>query len=177
MKKFNLVLLFVSFSISLSSVAFANSDHKMPIVEMPKSFDTLKSLVGTWEGSSDMGDGKQTPVVVVYELTSGGTAISEKLMPGTPHEMVSIYHKEGKSLGMTHFCALGNQPHMKLKKAESNRMAFEMAGTSGISSSKEPHMHALTLTMADSDSLKQEWVHFAGGKKGMTAVFEYKRKK
>lgn len=171
-----LLLITVANCLALTD-AMASPDHNHPPVAMPKEFDSVKQLVGTWEGTGNMGDGKEQPVTVVYELTSGGTAVTEKLMPGTPMEMVSVYHKEGKSLGMTHYCAMGNQPHLKLKSAEPKSVVFEMVGTAGITSAKEPHMHAVTLTMADADSLKQEWVSFEGGKKKMTAVFTYKRKK
>src|SRR5262245_41123125 len=91
------------------SVAQAGTDHEHPPVVMPKEFDALKKLVGTWEGHIKMGD-KDMPVTLSYELTSGGTVIMEKTMVGTPHEMVSMYHKNGKALAMTHYCALGNQP-------------------------------------------------------------------
>jgi hypothetical protein len=165
--------------IALSLISgLASMAHDMPKVEMPKEFDALKGLVGTWEGTSQHKAGApEEKVTTVYELTSGGTAVVEKLMPGTPHEMVSVYHKEGKTLAMTHYCALGNQPHMVLKKATTETMSFEMTRTAGVSSMKEPHMHAVTLTMSDADTLKQEWTHFEKGKKSGTAVFTLTRKK
>ena len=161
--------------ILISQVALAHPNHEAP--PMPKEFDTLKGLVGTWEGKAKMGGDKEELVKVVYELTSGGTAIVEKLMPGTPNEMVTVYHKDGKTLGMTHYCALGNQPHMMLKKADASTMVFEMTKVQGISSIKEPHMHAVTLTMPDKDTLNQEWTHFSDGKKSMTVHLSFKRKK
>jgi len=162
-------------ALTFAPSAFAGMTHPAPT--MPKSFDALKNLVGTWEGSSKMGD-KVENVTVTYELTSGGTVIMERLMPGTPHEMVSVYHKEGKSLGMTHYCALGNQPHMKLKNSDATTMSFEMDMKTpvGITSPNEPHMHALKLTMADANSLNQEWTHYMNGKAGQSVVFAYKRK-
>jgi hypothetical protein len=153
--------------------AFAHEDHAMP--QMPKEFDTMKHLVGTWEGMNKMGD-KEENVKVVYEPTSGGTAIAERMDPGTPHEMLTVYHKEGKSLGMTHYCAMGNQPHMHLKKSDSGSLVFEMTKPEGVSSMKEDHMHALTLTMVDADTLKQEWTNMKDGKKGETVTFTLKRK-
>ena len=157
----------------LSQSALAHEDHQAPV--MPKEFDTVKALVGTWQGTANMG-GKDETVTVVYELTSGGTAVSEKLMPGTPHEMVSMYYKTGNTLGMTHYCAMGNQPHLKLKNATDNAITLEMTGPVGVASMKEPHMHALTLTMADANTLKQEWTSFENGKKKETMVFNFKRK-
>ncbi len=156
-----------------STLAVAHPPMTPP--EMPKDFQTLKGLVGTWEGTMTE-NGKEVPTKVVYELTSGGTAITEKLGPGTPHEMVSIYYQEGKTLGMTHYCAIGNHPHMTMKKADATSIQFEMKGTDGIASSKEMHMHGLTLTMPDSNTLKQEWVNFDKGKKNETAIFIFKRK-
>ena len=120
--------------------------------------------------------GKDENVTVVYEVTSGGTAVSEKLMPGTSHEMISMYYVTGGKLGMTHYCAIGNQPQMKLKKATPNSLVLEMTSPAGVSSMMEPHMHALTLTMVDANTLKQEWTSFEGGKKKEVADFNFKRK-
>ena len=77
---------------------------------------------------------------------------------------------------MTHYCALGNQPHMQLKKAGSKQMAFEMVKPDGIVSPKEPHMHAITLTLTDPNSLQQDWVHYIDGKQAGTVTFSFKRK-
>jgi len=158
----------------LSQSALAHDGHDAQIT-MPKEFDTVKSLVGTWQGTANMG-GKEEAVTVVYELTSGGTAIAERLMPGTPHEMVSMYYKTHNTLGMTHYCAMGNQPQLMLKSKTPNSLTLEMAGPVGVSSMKEPHMHALTLTMSDANSLKQEWTSYENGKAKETAVFNFTRK-
>ena len=143
---------------------------------MPKEFDMMKGLVGTWEGTTMM-DGKETPVSVVYKVTSNGSVLTEILGPGQPMEMISVYHKEGNSLAMTHYCALGNQPHMKLKKSDAKSVSFEMVGKSGIASMKEPHMHAVTLTLTDPNTLQAEWTHFENGKPSAEkALFTFKRK-
>lgn len=161
------------FLVLCSVSAFA---HEPPNVTMPKNFDTLKSLVGTWEGVNKM-EGKEMPMTVTYELTSGGTAVAERLGPGTPHEMLTVYHKEGESLGVTHFCAMGNAPQMHLKKSDTGMMSFEMTKPMGISSMKEAHMHSITLKMPDADTLTQEWTSYENGKKAEVAVFNFKRKK
>ena len=170
--KLNKILVAACASLCLNAVA----DEGHAPAQMPKEFDTLKQLVGTWEGVNKM-HGQDMLMTVTYEVTSGGTAVAERLGPGTPHEMLTVYHKEGKSLGVTHFCAMGNSPQMHLKKAESNLLAFEMTKAEGVSSMKESHMHAVTLKMPDADTLTQEWVSYEGGKKADTAIFTFKRKK
>jgi hypothetical protein len=167
----------MAFLTLISSMALASPEHKEhKPVAMPQEFETLKKLVGTWEGTTKMGD-KETPISVVYELTSAGTAITEKLGPGTPMEMVSVYHKNGKSLAMTHYCAVGNAPQMNLKKADDKSIFFEMTKPIGVSSMKEMHMHSIKLTLNSGDSLTQEWTNYENGKKKETAVFTFTRKK
>jgi len=164
----------LSLLLLFSQISFANP-VQVPPPPMPKAFDTLKPLIGTWQGMNKMGD-KEEMVTVVYELTSGGSAIAERLMPGAPHEMITVYHRDGKTLGLTHYCALGNHPYMKLKKSDDKTVAFEMMNNQGLTSANEPHMHAVTLTLLDSNTLKQEWTYYNEGKKTDTVTFLLKRK-
>ena len=146
-----------------------------PATEVPKELDALKQLAGTWEGTSRKGQNPEQKASVVYEITSGGTAVTSKLFPGQPHEMISVYHKEGKSVGMTHFCAAGNAPQMVLKKADGKTMTFEIQKSEGLSSPSESHMHAVTLTMVDANTLQEEWSQFENGKKTDAVTFNFKR--
>src|SRR5439155_8435497 len=86
--------------------------------------EKLKKLSGTWVATDK--DGKPTSEVVsVFRVTSAGSAVHETIFPGTDHEMVSVYHLDGKDLVMTHYCALGNQPRMKLDaKSQPNQLVF-----------------------------------------------------
>jgi hypothetical protein len=62
----------------------------MPAKAVPKELESLKKLVGTWQGQAKTGP-QEVPVTIVYESTAGGTAVLERLFPGTPHEMTSVY--------------------------------------------------------------------------------------
>jgi hypothetical protein len=161
-------------SLFLSTNVFAGPEHDMPPVKVTPEFENLKGLVGTWEGTTKKG-GQDQSVKVTYELTSGGTAILEKLMPGTPHEMVTVYANKGKEVGLTHFCMLGNQPEMKLKSAKEGTFNFEMVGNKGLSNKDEMHMHAVKLTL-NGNKLTQEWTNYKGNKKGDVAVFDFTKK-
>jgi hypothetical protein len=158
-----------------ASPAFAGTDHEhhKPAKVSPE-FESMKALVGTWEGKTTM-NGKEMPVKVEYTLTSGGTALMEKMDPGGPMEMVTVYASNGKKINATHFCAVGNQPEMALKSAKDNVFTFEMAGTKGISSKDEMHMHGVKLTLSG-NTLKQEWTNFNKGKKADSATFEFTKK-
>ena len=46
-----------------------------------------------------------------------------------------------------------------------------------MKSDKDMHMHNVTFTFVDKDTLKTEWTHYMDGKATGTMVFELKRKK
>jgi hypothetical protein len=166
----------VSFTALSVSASPGTDHHKHPTPKTSKGFETMKSWVGQWEGTTGTGDKMQT-ATVTYELTSGGTAIMERLFQGTPHEMVTIYYTEGDGVGLTHYCSLGNQPKMKMKSATDTAMTFEMGDMSGLKIKTEPHMHKLNVAMVSPDQMKHEWTMYEGGKKKDTTVINMTRKK
>ena len=78
--------------------------HQAPAVS--KELERVKQLAGRWEGISQEEGKEAEPAVVEYKVTSGGSAVVETLFPGTPHEMVSVYHDEHGKVAMTHYCML-----------------------------------------------------------------------
>ena len=139
-----------------------------------KEFERIKSLAGTWEGTSSMGE-KGEKVSVKYEMTSGGSAVVETLFPGTPHEMVSVYDDEGGKLSMTHYCMLKNHPHMTLKSADENTINLDFAGGQTFDPAKEPHMHSLSISFKDKDNMIQKWTMYENGKEKEIATFTLSR--
>lgn len=140
-------------------------------------FDRIKGLEGTWEGTA--GEGKDTfPVTAQYRITANGTAVMETLFPGTPHEMVTVYTKDGNGVVLTHYCAEGNQPRMKLDAAASKagELRFAFAGGDNIDPARTTHMHGLTLHVLNSDHLEADWTLFKEGQKDKTEVFHLARK-
>ena len=144
----------------------ADMDEKknMESPKMPAEFDKLKSLVGTWKGTADMGGDKPMDVTNTFELTSNGSAIVEKVCAGTPHEMVSVYCAEGGKLIMTHYCSIGNHPIMSLLKTSDNEMDFAVKGHAGLGSAKEMHMHGMKIVWKDADHITEQWMMYNNGK-------------
>ena len=135
-------------------------DHKS--YKGSAEFEKMKSLVGTWKGKMDMSNGP-TDMTVVYTLTSGGSAIEERISPGTPHEMVTMYHDKNGKLSLTHYCVLANRPGMLLKSADGKSLKFDFDPTCGVDEKSEMHMHALTLTFEGPDTIQQDWQLYEGG--------------
>ncbi len=142
-----------------------------------KDFETVKSFIGTWEGRGDMGKGSET-IKVTYELTSAGNAILERLFPGTPHEMMTVYYDFEGKLNMTHYCSLGNRPHMQLVNSTPGGLEFVLSEKDpGISSLKEMHMHSLRIAVDGKDNITQNWTLLDNGEKKSVEVIKLVRAK
>jgi len=60
-------------------------------------------------------------------------------------------------LAVTHYCAMGNAPEMRLSKSGDKSIAFEAIKANGIDPQKDAHMHGLALSIADKDHLTTTW--------------------
>lgn len=156
-------------------IALADEMHP-PLPPSSQEFSRLKDLVGTWEGT-DPHSKESQKLTVEYSLTSGGSALMEKLSVGTPQEMVSIYHDQGGKLMMTHYCMIGNQPRLELKKSSPQKLELSLAKQSGLDSPQKLHMHALTITFQDKDHITQTWTSQENGKDKESTVINLSRVK
>jgi len=139
-----------------------------------QALDRIKGLVGTWEGKIATPDGP--PGSVRYELTGGGTTVVERLFPGTDHEMMTVYHLDGDTLLATHYCAMGNQPVMKLEKATAQELSFGFVGGTNMDASKDVHIHSGRLRFVDGGKLESEWDVYEGATKRSSNRFFLARK-
>jgi len=115
-------------------------------------FERMKTLVGSWTGKCDMGQGP-VDLNMQYRLLAGGSVLEERCFAGTPNEMVTMYYDHDGKLAMTHYCMFGNRPSMKVKSANTKTIKFDFDATCGINPNKESHMHALSLTFEDADTI------------------------
>jgi hypothetical protein len=126
-------------------------------------FERLKTLVGTWEGKADMGEGP-IDMTVHYRLLAGGSVLEERVFAGTPNEMVTMYYDQGGKVAMTHYCVMGNRPAMVLKSSDAKTIRFDFDPKCGIDPAKESHMHALTIRFDDADTITTSCKAFMDGK-------------
>jgi hypothetical protein len=125
-------------------------------------FALLKQLVGRWEGTTDDGD---TKAVITYKLTGRNTSIVETLFPGTPMEMMTIYHDNaGGKLVAKHFCVAMNQPQLHLTRASHSGLFFEHSPNDpNVDEATEHHGHDLAITVEGEDKLHLEWFNWKNG--------------
>ena len=139
-------------------------------------FERMKTLIGAWKGKTDMGQGPME-FSVEYRLVSGGSVIEERIFAGTPKEMVTMYHDRQGKLALTHYCMLGNQPAMLLKSSDAKTLQFDLDATCGLDAKSETHMHSLSITFDNADTITQDWRLFEDGKAKESHPFTLKRAK
>jgi hypothetical protein len=146
----------------LSTGAPADDKHEHKDGAKNPALEKLKKLSGEWVAIDDKG---KEQLVSVFKVTSAGSAVHETIFPGSPMEMVSVYHMDGKDLILTHYCALGNQPRMKLDpKAKDNELKFVFAGGTNLDPAKDMHMHEGSITIVDDDHIEWKWSAYDQGK-------------
>jgi hypothetical protein len=157
-------------------------------VEAKVAFKKLKTLVGSWKAKSseeqkaaikkEHGDDHPTEADVTFKLTGAGSALVETQFPGMPHEMVSVYHLDGNELRVTHYCAAGNQPRVKLDRAHSTPedLIFVFDGGTNLDPEKDMHIHGVRIKFEKDGVVNSAWDGYVDGKKASTTTFMLSRK-
>jgi len=120
--------------LSLSTVALAQSDAQ-------KSFDKLKTLVGSWEGTFE-----GTPIHVTIRVTSTGNAIMHEMTGAErpdddENHPLTVFYLEGDRLLLTHYCDMGNRPRMVAKMTPDGKtVEFDFLDMANYSNAQGSHM-------------------------------------
>ncbi len=137
-------------------------------------FARMKTLVGNWTGKADLGQGL-VDMNIQYRLLAGGSVLEERCFIGTPNEMVTMYYEKEGKLAMTHYCVFGNRPAMTLKSSDAKSIHFDFDATCGINPSKESHMHALSITFEDANTITTSCKAMIDGKESEAKPTTLKR--
>ena len=89
-----------------------------------------------------------------------------------------MYHLVDGQLVMTHYCAMANQPRMRLdtKASTPDRLVFAFDGGTNFDPARDTHVHSGVLEWK-SESLHAAWAVFSGGKETGQNQFVLTRKK
>jgi hypothetical protein len=163
----------------MGATAFAQSDAQKPVVESAalkssvvpapseaeKSFTTLKTLAGEWEGIATVPDAPQMSGAKMHlslRVTSRGNALVHEMQEaGTPLDAtkydhpVTMFYVDGDQLTLIHYCDAGNRPRMIGKLSPDGKaIEFELKDISG---SPDYHMHHSVITLIDANHHTEDW--------------------
>lgn len=115
-------------------------------------FDRIAAMAGTWEVTVP----ETPPGTATFTVSSSGSIVREIMFPGTEHEMTNVYHMDGGTLVMTHYCAAGNQPRMRARAEQGDTIRFEFDSVTDAQPD-EHCMATMVLTFVDKDHATAHW--------------------
>lgn len=127
-----------------------------PAVKSSAEFERMKTLVGDWKGSMNMGQGP-VEMNVSYRLLAGGSALEERTFVGTPKEMVTMYYDRNGKLALTHYCAWGNRPEMAMASSDQKSIRFAFDPGCGLDPKSGSLMHSLAIEFTDRNTITMHW--------------------
>jgi hypothetical protein len=176
--------------ISLSIAAFAQSDTQKAVAQSDaqKSFDKLKTLAGTWQGSAKADppqpDWDNSPVQVTMRITSRGNALVHEMQdPKTPDDPtkydhpVTMVYVDGDQLNLVHYCDAGNRPRMVAKASSPDGKTVEFAFADLSGGNDYGHMHHALFTFIDANHHVEDWTYLEPGDKVVHAHMDLQRVK
>ncbi len=154
----------------IAATAFA-ADTPAAQSDAQKSFDKLKALAGTWEGTFE---GHRLDVTL--RVTSMGNALMHEMKGEGPEDPITMFNLDSDRLLLTHYCDVGNRPRMVGKLSPDGKtLEFEFLDVSG--STVNGHMQHVTFTFIDPDHHTEKWEFAMADGKTMGGVLELKRTK
>jgi hypothetical protein len=138
-----------------------------------KSFDQLKTLAGSWQGTNSEGK----PLQVSFRDTAGGSALMSEIQAMGHDNMISMFHLDGPNrLMLTHYCGVGNQPRMAATTSPDGKtITFDFLDATNVDSSSYGRMQRLVITMLDANHHTEEWTFAAAPGKDLKQLFDLKR--
>lgn len=123
----------------------------------------IRSLVGSWHGTVEW-TGARTDrgeMDAVYSETGHGTAVVENLVAGGETIMTSVYHLDGPTLRMTHYCGAGNQPRLRAEPTSDDprRIRFAFVDATNLGDPPAPHVDGVELLFLDASHVELSF-HF-----------------
>jgi len=166
MRKLHLAALSTA-ALLLSSTAFSGDGFSPD-----EAFQTMLTLEGKWTGEAQVvpvGQSRDDAAVAATSVSFkniGNSSVMQTFAAGTPAEMVSMYHQNGKEeLIHTHYCAIGNQPSMTFRDSgEEGVIDFRFTKGTNMDVDSSPHAHHSFMRMIDEDTYETRTENWGGGK-------------
>ncbi len=123
-----------------------------------------RALPGRWR--AELPGGRS--VTVSYRMVSKGSALVETFVTASGTETLTVLHRDGAALMLTHYCAQGNQARLRATAASRDRVVFELVDATNVSRGQGV-MQKLVFTLR-ADSFDQESVYLDDGELGRTVL-------
>ncbi len=109
-------------------------------------FARLSALVGEWKNAERL----ESALRIRFVLTAGGTALQESWYRGETLHSLTIYHRDGDRLVVTHYCPQGNQSTL-VQTENGESIAFTFRSATDLDAATESYLHDLSFDLSNPD--------------------------
>jgi hypothetical protein len=144
-----------------------------PVADAEKSFDKLKTLAGSWEGTlttspatDSQAPSQSQPVQINLRVTSMGYALLHEANIGHQDaDPITMFYVENNQLMLTHYGHSGNRPRMVGKISDDgNTIDFNFIDAANYTTEQGGHAHHVAFNFIDADHHTEDWtLVFADG--------------
>jgi hypothetical protein len=166
--------------VALPLVLLACSPPVLAQAQTPaqRSFQQIKSLAGTWEGTLTTfpaSDYQGKHLHVSLRVTSSGNAVMHEMkVPGEPDDPITMLYVNNNRLFLTHYCDAGNRPRMTATaSADGKTITFNLMDVSG--SKRYGYMEHVVFTTIDASHHTEDWTFLAHGNHPTRGHFDLHR--
>lgn len=167
--------------IALSLVLLSFSTLAFGQAAAERSFDQIKSLAGTWEGTlttvpaAAAGGYQGKHLQVSLRVTSSGNAVLHEMkVPGAPDDPITMLYVNGNRLFLSHYCDAGNRPRMVATASPDGKtITFNVVDVSG--SRSHGYMEHAVFTSIDASHHTEDWTFLEPGNHTAQAHFDLHR--
>ena len=128
------------------SVASAPTETQKPASAAESDFARLAALAGEWRNAQN----PQSTLRIRFALTAGGTVLQESWFRGETLHSLTLYHRDGGKLVLTHYCPQGNQPTL-VQSDTAASLAFTFRSATDLDAAQESYLHDLSFDLTNPD--------------------------
>lgn len=126
-----------------------------------------RGLVGRWKATTP----QNRTILVSYRVVSNGSALVETFTSASGKETLSVYHRDGAGLMLTHYCAQGNQARLRAIEATRERIVFSYLDATNVGGDQDVMTRLAVVLRAD--GFDQETVYRAPNGEQETATLRF----
>ena len=136
-------------------------------VDTRAALERLEGMVGSWS-SVERRQGAR-PSTTTFRRTGGG-----KTLVNDAGGMLTVYHPDGATLMLTHYCGAGNQPRMRLQQFDGRKMVFAMFDITNLATPQSYHTTHVELVFTSEDKVTLTYRGIQAGRES-SQVFDLTR--
>lgn len=114
------------------------------------AFAKLKNtLAGNWQGKDSAGN----TMAAEGKVVGKGSVLQQKEM-----DMINMYHLDGDSILLTHYCEAGNQPRMRAKvTGDLDRLQFDFVDVTNADPKVGGFINQVVIEFISQDQVRETW--------------------